>query len=93
MFGTGEYANEAPENELETALRLLRLKLRDRRRPLRADDVVEGLVVADFRPPDTLRFAPARTVTPSPLVGEGWEGGTPFTASESTGIILAWSRT
>src|SRR5580698_10287735 len=27
MFGPGEYANEAPENELETALRLLRLKL------------------------------------------------------------------
>ena len=29
MFGPGEYANEAPENELETALRLLRLKLRN----------------------------------------------------------------
>src|SRR5580693_4076099 len=31
MFRPGEYANEAPENELEAALRLLRLKLRDRR--------------------------------------------------------------
>src|SRR5580658_1601201 len=31
MFGPGEYGNEAPENELETALRLLRLKLRNRR--------------------------------------------------------------
>src|SRR5271156_5460846 len=31
MFGPGEYANEAPENELETALRLLRFKLRNRR--------------------------------------------------------------
>src|ERR1700685_540752 len=31
MFRPGEYANEAPENELETALRLLKLKLRDQR--------------------------------------------------------------
>ena len=35
MFRPGEYANEAPENEMETALRLLRLKLRDRRLGLR----------------------------------------------------------
>src|SRR5580692_2742902 len=39
MFGTGGYANEAPENELETALRLLRLKLRDRR--LVSDDELQ----------------------------------------------------
>src|SRR5579862_9714526 len=39
MSRPGEYANEAPENELETALRLLRLKLRDRR--LLSDDELQ----------------------------------------------------
>src|ERR1700739_3014476 len=39
MFRPGEYANEAPENELETALRLLGLKLRDRR--LVSDDEIQ----------------------------------------------------
>src|SRR3984957_13413608 len=39
MFRPGEYANEAPENELETALRLLRLKLRDGR--LVSDDELQ----------------------------------------------------
>src|SRR5271155_103445 len=31
MFRPGEYANETPENEMETAFCLLRFKLRDRR--------------------------------------------------------------
>src|SRR5580658_914553 len=39
MFRPGEYANKAPQNELETALRLLRLKLRDRR--LVSDDELQ----------------------------------------------------
>src|SRR5580700_920321 len=39
MFRPGEYGNEAPENELETALRLLRLKLQDRR--LVSDDELQ----------------------------------------------------
>src|ERR1700739_3879146 len=39
MFRPGEYANEAPENELETALRLPRLKVRDLR--LISDDELE----------------------------------------------------
>src|SRR5580698_3583166 len=39
MSRQGEYANEALENELETALRLLRLKLRDRR--LVSDDELQ----------------------------------------------------
>src|SRR5580658_9891945 len=39
MFRPGEYANKAPENELETALRLLRLKLWDRR--LISDDELQ----------------------------------------------------
>src|SRR5579863_9272406 len=39
MFRPGEYADEASENEPETAFRLLRLKLRDRR--LVSDDELQ----------------------------------------------------
>src|SRR5580700_2810454 len=39
MFRPGEYANEAPESEMETAFRLLRLKLQDRR--LVSDDELQ----------------------------------------------------
>ena len=39
MFWPGKDANEAPENELEAALRLLRLELRDRR--LVSDDELQ----------------------------------------------------
>src|ERR1700752_648492 len=39
MFRPGEYADEATDNELETALRLLGLKLRDRR--LVSDDELQ----------------------------------------------------
>src|ERR1700733_7688018 len=39
MFRPGEYANKAPQNELETALRLLRLKLWTRR--LVSDDELQ----------------------------------------------------
>src|SRR5579859_2177543 len=39
MFRPGEYANETSEDKLETALSLLRLKLRDRR--LVSDDELQ----------------------------------------------------
>src|SRR5277367_1250849 len=39
MFRAGEYANKATENELEAALRLLKLQLRDRR--LVSDDELQ----------------------------------------------------
>src|SRR6202451_3076946 len=39
MFRPGEYGNDAPENEMETAFRLSRLKRRDRR--LVSDDELQ----------------------------------------------------